>query len=83
MPPTCRLSNMSALVELLGAGSPRQSPVRTKKSSSLKSVKVLKPFLTPKKNGKKLKDSDEKSILCKKVNVKKWQSLYNNNINFV
>lgn len=38
-----RLSNMSAMVELLGDGSPAQSPSR-------KSVTVLKKFLTPKRD---------------------------------
>ena len=45
-----RLSNMSALVELLGEGSPMDSPIR---SSHNGSVKVLKKFMTPKKDSNK------------------------------
>ena len=50
-----RLSNMSALVELLGDGSPIYSPSKASLSNSSQSVTVLKKFLTPKRVKTKLK----------------------------
>ena len=49
-----RLSNMSALVELLGEGSPRSSPSKASLNNSSKSVTILKKFLTPKRDKAKL-----------------------------
>ena len=49
-----RLSNMSALVELLGEASPVNSPSKNSLSTSSKSTTVLKKFLTPKKDSKML-----------------------------
>ena len=49
-----RLSNMSALVELLGEGSPICSPSKASLNNSSKSVTILKKFLTPKRDKAKL-----------------------------
>ena len=49
-----RLSNMSALVELLGEGSPISSPSKASLNNSSKSVTILKKFLTPKRDKAKL-----------------------------
>ena len=49
-----RLSNMSALVELLGEGSPMSSPSKASLNNSSKSVTILKKFLTPKRDKAKL-----------------------------
>ena len=49
-----RLSNMSALVELLGEASPASSPSKNSLNNSSKSTTVLKKFLTPKKDSKLL-----------------------------
>ena len=49
-----RLSNMSALVELLGEGSPISSPSKASLNNSSRSVTILKKFLTPKRDKAKL-----------------------------
>ena len=59
-----RLSNISALVELLGDGSQRSSPARKNGSSTSnrKTITILKRFLTPSKDKSKKREAITNSL---------------------